>query len=82
VASKLGLPRGVLRPDVARFGREFRPFPILYLAALGIGVGHLVAHHHGVVDGQTYLHYIAPSLLATTTMQLGEGESLWPSWPV
>ena len=32
----------------------------------------------GLVDGQTYLHYIAPSLLATTTMQLGEGESLWP----
>ena len=53
-------------------------FPILYLAALGIGVGHLVSHHTGLVDGQTYLHYIAPSLLATTTMQLGEGESLWP----
>jgi lipooligosaccharide transport system permease protein len=30
------------------------------------------------VQGQTYLHYIAPSLLATTAMQLGEGESLWP----
>lgn len=53
-------------------------FPILYLASLGIGVGHLVAHHTGLVDGQTYLHYIAPSLLATTTMQLGEVESLWP----
>lgn len=53
-------------------------FPILFLASLGIGVGHLVAQHHGLVDGQTYLHYIAPSLLATTTMQLGEGESLWP----
>ncbi len=53
-------------------------FPILFLASLGIGVGHLVSHHTGLVDGQTYLHYIAPSLLATTTMQLGEGESLWP----
>jgi lipooligosaccharide transport system permease protein len=53
-------------------------FPILYLTSLGIGVGHLVAHHTGVVQGQTYLHFIAPSLLATTTMQLGEGESLWP----
>lgn len=53
-------------------------FPFFYLAALGIGVGHLVARHHGLVDGQTYLHFIAPSLLATTTMQLGEGESLWP----
>jgi lipooligosaccharide transport system permease protein len=53
-------------------------FPIFYLAALGIGVGHLVNHHTGLVQGQTYLHFIAPSLLATTTMQLGEGESLWP----
>jgi lipooligosaccharide transport system permease protein len=53
-------------------------FPIFYLAALGIGVGHLVSKHHGLVQGQTYLHFIAPSLLATTTMQLGEGESLWP----
>ena len=53
-------------------------FPIFYLAALGVGVGHLVAAHTGLVNGQTYLHFIAPSLLATTTMQLGEGEALWP----
>ena len=53
-------------------------FPIFYLAALGVGVGHLVSAHTGLVQGQTYLHFIAPSLLATTTMQLGEGESLWP----
>ena len=53
-------------------------FPILYLAALGVGVGHLVSAHTGLVEGQTYLHYIAPSILATTAMQLGEGESLWP----
>jgi len=36
-------------------------FPILFLASLGIGVGHLVSHHTGLVSGQTYLHYIAPS---------------------
>ncbi len=53
-------------------------FPIFFLASLGIGVGHLVSAHTGLVQGQTYLHFIAPSLLATTTMQLGEGESLWP----
>jgi lipooligosaccharide transport system permease protein len=53
-------------------------FPIFYLAALGVGVGHLVSAHTGLVQGQTYLHFIAPSLLATTTMQLGEGESMWP----
>ncbi|HEV7958922.1 MAG TPA: ABC transporter permease [Acidimicrobiales bacterium] len=53
-------------------------FPIFFLASLGVGVGHLVTAHTGLVQGQTYLHFIAPSLLATTTMQLGEGESLWP----
>ncbi len=53
-------------------------FPIFYLSALGIGVGHLVSAHTGLVQGQTYLHFIAPTLLATTAMQLGEGESLWP----
>jgi lipooligosaccharide transport system permease protein len=53
-------------------------FPIFYLAALGVGVGHLISVHTGLVQGQTYLHFIAPSLLATSTMQMGEGESLWP----
>ncbi len=53
-------------------------FPIFYLASLGVGVGHLVSRHTGLIEGHTYLHFIAPSLLATTTMQLGEGESLWP----
>ena len=53
-------------------------FPVFYLAAMGVGVGHLVSAHAGLVQGQTYLHFIAPSLLVTTAMQLGEGESLWP----
>lgn len=53
-------------------------FPIFYLAALGVGVGHLISVHTGLVQGQTYLHFIAPSLLATSAMQMGEGESLWP----
>jgi len=53
-------------------------FPIFYLAAMGVGVGHLVSKHTGLVENQTFLHFIAPSLLATTTMQLGESESLWP----
>jgi lipooligosaccharide transport system permease protein len=53
-------------------------FPIFFLTALGIGVGHLVNQNTGLVQGQTYLHFIAPTLLATTSMQLGEGESLWP----
>ena len=52
--------------------------PFLFLLAMGVGVGHLVAHHHGKVGGQSYLDFLAPSLLATTAMQLGSDESLWP----
>ncbi len=53
-------------------------FPVFYLGAMGLGVGHLVSAHTGLVAGQTYLHFIAPGLLATTALQLGESESLWP----
>ncbi len=53
-------------------------FPILYLASMGIGVGHLVSHHSGLVEGQSYLHFVAPGLLAITAMQLGSNECMWP----
>jgi lipooligosaccharide transport system permease protein len=53
-------------------------FPVFYLSAMGVGVGHLVSAHAGLVAGQTYLHFIAPGLLATTALQLGESESLHP----
>jgi lipooligosaccharide transport system permease protein len=53
-------------------------FPILYLASMGLGVGSLVSTHTGLVEGQTYLHFVAPGLLAITAMQLGTGESMWP----
>ncbi len=53
-------------------------FPFLFLLAMGVGVGHLVTAHVGQVDGESYLDFLAPGLLATTAMQLGEGESLWP----
>ena len=45
---------------------------------MGLGVGHLVSHHTGLIEGHTYLHFVAPGLLAITAMQLGVSESLWP----
>ena len=53
-------------------------FPILYLTSMGLGVGHLVTKHTGLVQGQTYLHFVAPELLAITAMQLAAGETMWP----
>jgi lipooligosaccharide transport system permease protein len=52
--------------------------PVLYLAAMGIGLGHLVSAHSGTVDGLTYLQFIAPGLLVASAMQLAASESMWP----
>ncbi len=52
--------------------------PILYLTAMGVGIGHLVTQHVGTVEGHKYLNFIAPGLLTITAMQLGAGESMWP----
>jgi lipooligosaccharide transport system permease protein len=52
-------------------------FPLLYLTSLGIGVGRLVSRHSGLIQGHTYLHFIAPGLLAITAMQVAAGESMW-----
>jgi lipooligosaccharide transport system permease protein len=44
---------------------------------MGIGVGHLVSKHTPLVQGQTYLHFIAPGLLTITAMQMAAGETMW-----
>jgi lipooligosaccharide transport system permease protein len=48
--------------------------PVLYLAAMGLGLGSLVEE----VDGVDYLEFLAPGLLAAQAMQLGFGEASWP----
>ena len=45
-------------------------FPILYLAAMGVGVGTLVNANSGGVDGVPYLDFVAPALLAMNAMQI------------
>ncbi len=53
---------------------------MLYLAALGLGVGTLVDDNVGAggVQGVGYLAFIAPGILAVTAMQQGFEESSWP----
>lgn len=53
-------------------------YPVLYLAAMGVGLGSLVNRHVGHIGGVSYLHYIAPGLLAATAMQVGGNESMYP----
>jgi lipooligosaccharide transport system permease protein len=52
--------------------------PLLYLAAMGIGLGTLVDHHVHEVQGVSYLTFIGPGLLAAATMQVGVSESTYP----
>ena len=54
--------------------------PILFLAAMGLGVGALVDDGSGreILEGIAYVTFLAPGLLAATTMQTGAGDSSWP----
>ncbi len=54
--------------------------PILFLAAMGLGLGTLVDSGTGSESLETasYLKYLAPGLLAATAMQTGAGDSTYP----
>jgi lipooligosaccharide transport system permease protein len=54
-------------------------YPVLYLAAMGLGLGSLVDHHVRAVGGEAdYLDFLAPGLLASTAMQIGGNEAMYP----
>jgi lipooligosaccharide transport system permease protein len=50
--------------------------PILYLTAMGVGLGKLVNRGPGV--GVPYLDFVAPGILAATAMQMATFESSYP----
>jgi len=52
--------------------------PVLFLAAMGVGLGGLVDERNGGAGGMDYLTFVAPGLLAASAMQTAAGESLWP----
>jgi lipooligosaccharide transport system permease protein len=53
--------------------------PVLYLAALGVGLGALVDRADpGGLGGVAYLSFVAPGLLAATGMQIAAGEAGQP----
>lgn len=53
-------------------------YPVLYLAAMGVGLGSLINKHIHLVDGVQYLDFVAPGLLAATAMQIGSNEAMYP----
>jgi len=54
--------------------------PVLFLVAMGIGLGSLVDQGAGRADlgGLRYLAFLAPGLLVATAMQTGAGDGSWP----
>ena len=53
--------------------------PVLYLSAMGAGLGTLVNQHSSAsLGGVTYLAFISPGLLAATAMQTAFGEGMYP----
>jgi lipooligosaccharide transport system permease protein len=75
----------VVEREFRVFSRLWRGFvfslvlnPVLYLAAIGLGLGGLVDKHSGSVDGLTYLQFVTPGLLVASAMQVAAGESMWP----
>jgi lipooligosaccharide transport system permease protein len=61
-------------------GSVFSTFllPVLFLVAIGGGLGGLVDQRTSSVAGMSYLHFVTPGLLAGTAMQLASSQSLWP----
>lgn len=61
-------------------GSVFSTFlnPMLYLVAMGVGLGSLVdANVPNGLEGFSYLAYLAPGLLVANAMQTGAGEGSW-----
>jgi lipooligosaccharide transport system permease protein len=53
--------------------------PVLYLGAMGLGLGTLVDQRGTAgLGGVSYLVFLAPGLMAATAMQTAVGESLYP----
>lgn len=75
----------VLEEDLAVYRRVWRGSlltsflsPVLFLSAIGFGLGALVNRGSGGVAGLPYVAFLAPGLLATTAMQTGTIEATYP----
>ncbi len=53
-------------------------FPLLYLTAMGLGLGTLVNGGRGLPGGVSYVAFVAPGVLAATAMQGAFGEATYP----
>ncbi|WP_235019870.1 ABC transporter permease [Ruania rhizosphaerae] len=52
--------------------------PLLYIIAMGLGLGALVGNGVGTVDGVDYLTFVTPALLVSTVVMSVSGEMTYP----
>lgn len=52
--------------------------PLFYLVSLGVGLGALVDAAGRTIDGVSYLLFVAPALLVSTSVMGGSGEFTYP----
>ncbi len=52
--------------------------PVVYLLALGVGLGVFVDRSASLPNDVSYLAFVAPGLMAATAMQIASFESAWP----
>ena len=52
--------------------------PLLYLFAMGVGLGAVVDANAGTIDGVRYLTFVAPALLVSTAVMTAAGEMTYP----
>ncbi|MBO0683204.1 MAG: ABC transporter permease [Candidatus Dormibacteraeota bacterium] len=76
---------GVLQYNLLSYSRNWRGSafssvlaPVVFLAAMGIGLGGLINRRSGGVEGIPYLLFLAPGLLATNAMQTSVFLSTYP----
>jgi lipooligosaccharide transport system permease protein len=52
--------------------------PVVYLLAMGVGLGVFVDRSADLTNGVSYLEFVAPGLMAATAMQIASFEASWP----
>ena len=86
VAGPWGMAVRALRWWLAKYRRTWRGSiyssvlsPVLFLGAMGLGLGTLVDQHGTArLGGISYLAFLAPGLMAASAMQTAIGESMYP----
>lgn len=52
--------------------------PLLFLGAMGLGLGGLIDANSGEVEGLTYLAFVTPGILCAASLQTAASDCMWP----